>query len=403
MNLHELNSHLPDDITGLPSPDAQALQLSERLVHAIRREIEQHDGHIGFDRFMEMALYQPGLGYYSAGASKFGGQGDFVTAPEISSLFSFCLARQCRQVLQDLAQGVVLELGAGTGRMARDILLELKRIDALPAKYLILETSADLRQRQQQLLQEALPDYYDRIEWLERFPDKPMTGVILANEVLDALPFHRVFIRDGQLNELHVGCRDEIFAWSEVAAQASLSEQWQQIKQRLSYDWPEGYTTELNTAVGPWISSLADLLEQGAMILIDYGYTRKDYYHPQRTDGTLLCHYRHRVHANPFIYPGLQDITASVDFTAVAEAASTAGLAVAGFTTQAYFLIACGLEDILAAGSGHDPRKSLELANQVKLLTLPGEMGERFKVIGLTRDIEPGLLGFSLSDQRRYL
>lgn len=403
MSLHELNSQLPDGAAGLPPPDAPALAYSERLAHAIQLEIERRQGHIGFDRFMEMALYEPGLGYYSAGASKFGGQGDFVTAPEISSLFSFCLARQCRQILKSLVQGVILELGAGSGRMARDLLLELKRIDGLPARYLILETSADLRQRQQHLLQDSLPDYFDRIEWLERLPDKPVTGVLLANEVLDALPFNRVVIRDGRLNELHVACRDGVFDWMEVAAQPLLQTQWQHITQRLQYAWQEGYTTEINTAVSPWITTLAGVLQQGAMILIDYGYTRNEYYHPQRADGTLLCHYRHRVHNDPFIYPGLQDITASVDFTTVAEAASAAGLKVTGFTSQAYFLIGCGLEEILASCSGSDQRKSLELANQVKLLTLPGEMGERFKVIGLTRGVEPGLMGFSLSDQRRHL
>ena len=403
MNLHELNSNPPGDATGLPLPDTQALQHSERLRLSIRHEIERHAGHIGFDRFMHMALYEPGLGYYSAGASKFGGQGDFVTAPEISPLFSFCLARQCRQILQNLAQGIILELGAGSGRMACDILLELKRSDCLPARYLILETSADLRQRQQRLLQQSLPDYFDRIEWLERLPDKPLTGVILANEVLDALPFHRVVIRDGQLNELHVSCRDETFDWTEVAAQPRLDAHWQDIQHGLQYEWQEGYMTEINTAVAPWITSLAELLQQGAMLLIDYGYTRKEYFHPQRADGTLLCHYRHRVHTDPFIYPGLQDITASVEFTAVAEAATAAGLALAGFTTQAFFLIACGLEEILASCGEQDQSKSMELANQVKLLTLPGEMGERFKVIGLTRDLEPGLMGFSLSDHRRYL
>lgn len=403
MVLHEQNVDRMDEVTGLPVPDATALEHSERLAQSIRREIEQHDGHIGFDRYMEMALYEPGLGYYSAGSGKFGGQGDFVTAPEISPLFSFCLARQCNQVLDNLEEGSILELGAGTGRMASDMLQELKRIGGLPARYLILETSADLRQRQQQLLQETLPDYFNRIEWLERLPDKPLSGVILANEVLDALPVHRVVLRDNLMNELHVACRDGNFSWTEVAGRPPLQEQMQHIAEQLPYEWPDGYTTEINTAVSSWITTLADVLMQGVMLLIDYGYARKEFYHPQRADGTLLCHYRHRVHANPFVYPGLQDITASVEFTTVAETAAAAGLKVKGFTTQAFFLAGCGLEEIFASRGSHDQRLVLELANQVKLLTLPGEMGERFKVIGLTRNFEPGLMGFTTVDQRRHL
>ena len=403
MNLHEENADQMDEITGLPVPDAPALEHSERLVQGIRREIERHDGHIGFDRFMQMALYEPGLGYYSAGSRKFGGQGDFVTAPEISPLYSFCLARQCRQVLDNLTDGSILELGAGSGRMACDILRELQRSDSLPARYLILETSADLRQRQRQLLQEVLPGYFNRIEWLDRLPAEPLSGVILANEVMDALPVHRVVMRDDQLNELHVACLDATFSWTEVTAGSQLIKQMQHIRQQLPYAWHDGYTTELNTTVTAWITTLADVLQSGVMLLIDYGYTRKEFYHPQRADGTLLCHYRHRVHTNPFIYPGLQDITASVDFTAIAETAAAAGLTVAGFTTQGYFLVGCGLEEMIASADNHDQRRSLELANQVKTLTLPGEMGERFKVIGLTRNIESDLMGFTPMDHRRHL
>ena len=376
MSLHELNTDLTDEVTGLPQPDAVALEHSERLAQVIRREIEQHDGHIGFDRYMEMALYEPGLGYYSAGASKFGEQGDFVTAPELSSLFSFCLARQCGQVLEDLVDGSILELGAGSGRMACDILQELQRINRLPASYLILETSADLKQRQQQFLRESVPDLFCRIEWLERLPDEPFSGVILANEVLDAMPVHRVVMHNSEVNELHVACSSGSFCWMEIAARSSLKSQMLHVSQRSGYAWQDGYTTEINTALSAWITTLAGLLQRGVMILIDYGYARREYYHPQRADGTLLCHYRHRVHADPFIYPGLQDITASVDFTAVAEAAAAAGLRVAGFTTQGYFLIGCGLEQILASLAGTDQRRTLALAGQAKRLTLPARRSD---------------------------
>ena len=403
MNLHEQKTELPGEVNGLPEPDAAALAHSERLVQVIRSEINAQGGHIGFDRYMEMALYEPGLGYYSAGSRKFGRQGDFVTAPEISALFSFCLARQCRQVLSGLANGVILELGAGSGRMACDILRELQRCDSLPAGYFILETSADLRQRQRELLQEVLPDYFECIEWLERLPENPVTGVILANEVMDALPVCRVVKRGGKLNELRVACREGGFVWTEAEADQPLVSYVQHIEQCLQYTWQTGYTTEINLSMTPWIAALADTLRQGAVLLVDYGYSRREYYHPERVDGTLLCHYRHRVHADPFIYPALQDITASVDFTAAAEAAVAAGLTVAGFTSQAYFLMACGLGDMLAAYSSGDSRHDLDLAGQVKRLTLPGEMGERFKVLGLTKGTDAGMLGFTLADQRRHL
>lgn len=403
MNLHAQNSELTGAVNNLPEPDAAALAHSGRLVHAIRSEINEQGGHIGFDRYMEMALYEPGLGYYSAGSRKFGAQGDFVTAPEISPLFSLCLARQCRQVLSGLVDGVILELGAGSGRMACDILQELQRCNCLPDSYFILETSADLKQRQQQLLQEKIPGCFERVTWLDRLPENPVAGVILANEVMDALPVCRVVKRGDQLNELRVACLDDGFGWTETSAAQHLVAYVQHIEQSLQSEWRAGYTTEINLTLTPWIAALADVLGQGAMILIDYGYTRREYYHPERVDGTLLCHYRHRVHANPFFYPGLQDITASVDFTGAAEAAAAAGLTVAGFTTQAYFLMACGLGDMLTAYSTGDQRHDLDLAGQVKRLSLPGEMGERFKVLGLTRGMDPGMLGFTLADQRRHL
>lgn len=391
------------EVSEIPRPEAAALEHSERLVQAIRTEIDAGKGHIGFDRYMEMALYEPGLGYYSAGARKFGKDGDYITAPELSSLFSICLARQCRQTLSDISDGVILELGAGTGKMACDILLELKRNGMLPGKYLILETSADLRQRQQQLLKEHLPDCMNRIEWLSRLPEHPVKGVILANEVMDSLPVHRVVDRNGRVKELCVTWNKDGFTWTELDAESWLVSLTENIKNQIQYSWDTPYTTEINTSVNPWIKTLAEKLKQGLILLIDYGYTRSEYYHPQRVGGTLLCHFRHRVHEDPFLYPGLQDITASVDFTTVAEAAAAAGLEISGYTTQAHFLIGCGLEEILASHSDTDQVRYLELARQVKLLTLPGEMGEIFKAIGLARGIQGKPLGFRINDQRMRL
>ena len=403
MNLHGINFDPQRAVTTLPLPDAAALAHSTRLVDRIRAEIENQGGHIGFDRYMEMTLYEAGLGYYSAGARKFGQEGDFVTAPEISSLFSICLAHQCRQILADLPDGSILELGAGTGRMACDILLELQRCGDLPLKYFILETSADLKQRQRQLLQAEVPDYFSSIIWLERLPAQPFTGVVLANEVMDALPVHRIVDRQGVLNELRVQWHTGGFTWLEVPAGPALNRQTQDIKLQLRYPWPAVYTTEISMTLAPWLAALSDSLRQGVMLLIDYGYPRSEYYHPDRVDGTLLCHYRHRVHADPFLYPGLQDITASVDFTAVATAAVAVDLEVTGYTDQTYFLLGCGLDEILARHSGSDQRQYLERVNQAKLLTLSGGMGERFKAIALSRGMKGGLTGFAVADQRRHL
>ena len=384
----------------LPVPPEEALAHSRVLTDAIRAEIDAAGGHIPFKRFMELALYAPGLGYYSAGSEKIGAEGDFVTAPEISPLFSRCLARQCEQVIRRLGRGVILEPGAGTGVMAADMLLELERRGALPEAYWILEPSAELQRRQKQTLEARTPRLMDRINWLESLPARPFDGVILANEVLDAFPFDRIRIEGGEVYELHVAWEDGRFAWRSLPADQALRDYAGAILDIQSL--PDGYTSEVNRSVQPFIASLADVLDRGVILLVDYGYPRAEYYHPQRIDGTMLCHYRHRVHADPFVYLGLQDITASVDFTTVAEAASAAGLAVAGFTTQAHFLLGCGL-DAMREGDDGDQKALLEYARQVKLLTLPAEMGERFKAMGLGRGFDEPLAGFSLNDQRHRL
>jgi len=350
-----------------------------------------------------MALYEPGLGYYSAGASKIGKGGDFVTAPEISPLFSICLARQCAEALRQLDQAVILELGAGTGVMASDVMRELQLLDCLPETYYILEPSADLRQRQQHLLEQRLPDLVSRVRWLDTLPVQPLRAVILANEVLDAMPVQRFRMRKGKIEELHVRWQGDGFHWCPFAANDELEQQVKSIIQHSATDLCDGYTSELNMNIKPWIQSLSDCLQQGLMLFIDYGYSRHEYYHEQRREGTLLCHYRQRVHSDPFIYIGLQDITASVDFTSLAEAAVSVDLKVCGFTSQAYFLFACGLEQLLQEQGKRDELKRLELSQQIKLLTLPGEMGERFKVMALGRNIGSLLTGFSLVDHRRRL
>jgi SAM-dependent MidA family methyltransferase len=370
---------------------------SARLVDRIHDVIDAQAGWINFERFMEMALYEPGLGYYSAGSSKLGAGGDFVTAPEVSSLFSRCLATQCAEILQHVSGGAILEFGAGSGVMAADLLNELGAQGALPERYFILEVSADLRERQQALVRERAPAHAARVEWLDRLPEE-FRGVVLANEVLDALPVQRFRIRGDQVTSLGVTWQLGRLDWSETIADPQLEAAVRRIETNVGERMPDGYTSEINLRLAPWIAGVAAALRQGVALFIDYGLPQRQYYRSARREGTLLCHFRHRFHDDPLINVGVQDIGAWVDFTAVAEAASTAGLKVAGFATQAHFLIGNGLDKLMAPIANDEIASRVQLARQAMLLTLPGEMGERFKVIGLTRNFEQPLRGFAVRD-----
>lgn len=381
----------------LPPLTAQETAHSTRMVERIRDEIDAHGGWLSFERFMEMALYEPGLGYYSAGAVKLGGSGDFVTAPEVSALFSRCLAHQCSEVLRQVSGGGILEFGAGSGVMAADLLNELAAHDCLPERYFILEVSADLRERQAALLRERAPSHASRVEWLERLPED-FRGVVLANEVLDALPVQRFRIRGDQVNALGVTWQLGRLDWSETRADAQLESAVRHLAANSGERLPDGYTSELNLRLAPWIHGVASTLREGVALFIDYGLPQRQYYRSERREGTLLCHFRHRFHDDPLINVGVQDIGAWVDFTAVAEAASAAGMSVAGFTTQAHFLIGNGLEQLLAPTDSHELASRVQLARQAMLLTLPGEMGERFKVIGLSVGFDQPLRGFAVRD-----
>lgn len=386
----------------LPAPTPEEAAHSARLVDRIRDEIDARGGWISFERFMEMALYEPGLGYYSAGSTKLGREGDFVTAPEISPLFSRCLATQCIEVLERIEGGEILELGAGSGVMASDILLELERQGHLPQRYSILEVSADLRERQRATIAERAPALLDRVQWLDAWP-QDWRGVVLANEVLDAMPVERFCIRGGQVNSMGVTWQRGRLDWSETHANAELEAAVRAIERATGEPLPDGYCSELNMRLQPWMKSLSESLSEGVALFIDYGLPRAQYYTPERSEGTLLCHYRHRFHDDPLILVGIQDIGAWVDFTAVAEAACDAGFSVAGFTTQALFLIGCGLEQHLAALADAELIDRLQLARQTMLLTLPGEMGERFKAIGLTKNYDHPLRGFAMKDMSASL
>jgi SAM-dependent MidA family methyltransferase len=382
-----------DGITSPLSEMAEATSISAQLVEQIRAEIATAGGLLPFDRFMEMALYAPRLGYYIAGAVKLGRDGDFVTAPEISPLFGRCLALQCAEVLEELAGGDLLELGAGTGALAVEILRTLEQIGTLPARYLILEPSPDLQARQRALIAERIPGLAARCHWLTRLP-LDLRGVVLANEVLDAMPVHRFAIRaDGGIDEVFVADCDG--ALREVTAPArspGLAVAVAAIQEE-GFARTPGYRSEINLRLPPWMQALGSTLQQGLVLLVDYGYPRAAYYQPDRTMGTLMCHIRHQAHEDPYSYIGLQDITAHVDFTAVAEAGIAAGFTLAGFTTQANFLIGCGIDQILSASPD-----GFELVPGVKQLLLPTAMGERFKVIGLEKGIERAWRGFAVRD-----
>lgn len=430
----------------LPLMSTEEEAHSRAVSRFISERIEAAGGWLPFDEFMDLALYAPGLGYYSAGGVKIGRGGDFTTAPEVSDLFSRCVARQVSEVLERTG-GSVLELGAGTGRMAASVLTTLASLDALPEQYAILEVSADLRDRQRARIEQLPAAVRERVTWLDALPSKPLRGVILANEVLDALPCQRVVVRGDDVRELGVSAEgaaakalrrsaaeewesegaalsrpanegqltvatavrsndraapggggepgDFRFVEREAPARPDVAAAWRAVRGALPFELEDGYRTELCTRIEPWLAGLSDSLEQGLILLFDYGLPRTHYYHPQRTDGTLRCHFKQRAHNDPFINVGVQDITAWVDFTRVAEGADAARLDVTGFATQAAFLLGLGIESLIGG--------DLRLASEARKLLMPGEMGEAFKAMALTRALDSPLSGFSVQDLRHSL
>ncbi len=393
-NKFQQTKSIASDSVDLPVPDQEARLHSEKITTHIRQKIENGGGKISFAEYMETALYAPGLGYYCAGLQKFGESGDFITAPEISPLFSRCLANQCRQVLSTLDTPKILEFGAGSGIMAADILCELERLNCLPDHYMILELSAELQQRQRQTIEKHAPHLLGRVQWIHHWPEKPFNGIVLANEVLDAMPVRRIHWQDNRIIEKMVCWQEGSFNWCDG----------NEINPKhLTFKHTTDYTSEYNEALDSWIKQAGDSLQNGMILAIDYGYSRQEYYHPQRNDGTLMCYYQHHGHSNPLILTGLQDITAHVDFTAVAEAAINADLNVAGYTSQAFFLLANGLTEMAEATYPEKVSAQLQLSQQIKKLTMPDAMGETFKVIALTRNIDHPLTGFMMQDYRERL
>ena len=380
----------------LPEPDAVAREHSERLVALVRERIAA--GPLTFADYMSLALYAPGLGYYMAGAPKFGPEGDFVTAPELSPLFGQCLARICADVLATLPAPEILELGAGSGRLAASVLEALPE----PVPYTILEPSAELRERQRSHLEATLsPEAFATVRWREGLPAR-FTGVVLANEVMDALPVERFVQRGGRTWQVCVETDGEGGALVETTRPApdALAAAVAGIEADLGHVLPDGYASELCPSLGPWVASLAERLEAGVLLLADYGYPRRELYLPERRTGTLACHYRHRAHGDPYLWPGLQDITAHVDFTRAAEAGTRAGLDLLGYAAQSAVLLDCGLVELAESARARLEREPdrIALARAVRTLTLPGEMGERFQFIAFGRGYDRALRGFGLQD-----
>jgi len=384
----------------LPEPPEELKQLSAELANRIHEKIARV-GPIPFSQYMEMALYEPGLGYYSAGLQKFGAGGDFVTAPQLGNVFARCLANQVAQIGAMLPAYEIVEAGAGSGMLAADLLKALQDRQP-PARYRILERSAHLRQVQRETLREQVPGWLDRISWLDGPPAESWQGVFLANEVLDALTVERFCLESDGPRLMQVRSGHGGFEWCKAPCPEPMRTQIGTLLGGLDARPGPGYCSEINTRLPDWLEAVTASLQQGLALFIDYGYTRRDYYLPHRSDGTLVCHYRQRVHNDPFAWPGLTDISASVDFTALAEAADRCGLELCGYTTQAMFLLGCGLDKILAEYDELTEKERIRINNQVRMLTLPGEMGERFQVMALSRGLDEGsareLSGFSITD-----
>lgn len=387
-------------MSSLPIPNADAQAHSQQLALLIQDSISQHGGWLSFADFMQMALYTPSLGYYSGGAKKFGVGGDFVTAPEISPLFAQAFANQVAQVLIE-TQGDVLELGAGSGKLAVDLLLSLQALKQLPSHYYILEVSAYLRQVQLETMQKSLPEaLFERVVWLDTLP-VDFVGVMLGNEVLDAVPVHLVYKpipADSQLlYERGVSFNGSFYWQDQPLASGEIFDLAN------AHELPDDYLTEISPAAIGLVSSLGCSLKHGAIMMVDYGFSAREYYHPQRNLGTLMCHYQHYAHIDPLVYVGLQDITAHVDFTSVADAGDRSGLELMGFCSQAQFLMNCGILEIMSQVSPHDMTRYAPLAAAAQKLLSPAEMGDLFKVIALGKGLNQALIGFSSGDKSHTL
>jgi SAM-dependent MidA family methyltransferase len=389
-NVNSKFEHLP------PLSEEEQLH-SEELTRLIADEILRTDRLIEFSRYMELALYAPGLGYYASGRQKFGKAGDFVTAPELGNIFARCVAHQAVEILDRLGGGSVLEAGAGSGVFALDLVTEMDRLGCLPDGYLILETSAFLQARQRETLSRQGVLEPGRVEWLQAWPEG-FRGIVIANELLDALPVQRFCVAADGIRLLGVGWDGaKFFETTFDAVEPGLGERF------AGFDLPLGYISEFHPHAHAWVGSVADAMDAGVVLVIDYGYPAHEFYHRDRTRGTLMCHFRHLAHSDPYINVGVQDITAHIDFSSIASAGRWAGLEVLGYTQQAAFLLSLGLTELADQAAPESTVDRVTFAHQIKKLMHPSEMGELFKVIALGKDIAPPLVGFQLSDHSERL
>jgi SAM-dependent MidA family methyltransferase len=391
-----------EEPTGLPEPDSDSAAHSRRVSEYIADRIEASGGSISFAEFMQHALYAPGLGYYTAGSVKFGEAGDFVTAPEISPVFGRVLARQCADVLDSIANAEILEFGAGSGKLAVDVLSKLEELGSLPGRYRILEVSADLQDRQRSLIESRLPGLTGLVEWITELPSS-FDGVVFANEVLDAMPVERFQRTDNAILQQRVALESGSFRFTCEQAPDLLADVVLAIEQDLGRQLQPGYVSEVSLATGAWIADVGAMLGQGCIFLFDYGCSRREYFAEDRSAGWLRCHFRHRAHDNPLVLAGIQDITAWVDFSAVADAAVHSKLEIAGYLPQSMFLLGGGLEQELASFDVLAVEQQLALSGQIKTLTLPGEMGENVKCMALRRGATETPTAFRLGDRTHTL
>jgi len=386
----------------LPKPTADEITHSQKLSQHINQSIADAGGWIDFEQYMQLALYAPGLGYYSGGAQKFGEQGDFITSPEVSPLFAQTLANPLAALLKKIPDAKIIEFGAGSGKLAADLLLALQALNQLPEQYLIIELSAELQQRQRETLKQKAPHLAERVQWLNGLPETPVNAIVIANEVLDAMPVQRFSIKDNVVDVLGVEVKASELHLCYRAADKLLSQKIIELSDHFNNEGHH-YFSEINNHINPWIKSVSQSIHKGAIYLIDYGYPRSEYYSEDRHMGTFLGYYKHRSLDAALWYPGLQDLTAFVDFTEVAEAAIEHGLDVDGFTSQGNFLINAGLAQVVEKLEIENEIQRLQIMQQMKTLSLPAEMGERFKVIGLSKGLDENVPGFEVRDFRYRL
>ena len=389
-------------LASLPKPDQLSAEHSKKVAHYIRSKIKKAGGQISFAEFMYEALYSKGLGYYNAGLTKFGRDGDFITAPEVSTIFGRVLANQCIEVLAQIENGGILEFGAGTGKLAVDILSALEEKKSLPRTYNILEVSPDLEERQKNRLKNDLPHMLDRINWLSEIPSN-FEGVVIANEVLDALPVERFIKRKSGIYQLFVSLKGDTFAWAEEKASDQLLKEVTFIEDEIGKSFPLNYQSEINFAARSWVDYLGTFIKHGVVFLFDYGVSRREYYAIDRNDGWIRCYYRHYAHSNPLIYPGIQDLTSWIDFSAIAHSAYEAGLNIMGYQNQSQFFLGGGLENEILRIANFPIDEKIKLLNEIKILTLPSEMGENFKFMALGQGNINSLTTFDFADRRQVL